>query len=216
VTEQNKAAVILKDRNDELESRRQRLKAFVENIEQICRSEELLRIKTEIHDIQNQKLILLLQYLRYGELPDSTSFNALRAGILHGKNSNSGMEADPQAMLDIIVGQHENIGVKIHINGTLPPERDRAVALAQILREAAANSVKHGYANEVHARITDNDSKYIMRVIDNGTRPAANIIEGSGIAGMRRCAETLGGKLHITASPRFTLTVTIPCVKEVM
>ena len=216
VTEQNKAAMILKDRNDELESRRQRLKVFVENIEQICRSEELLRIKTEIHDVQNQKLILLLQYLRYGELPDSTSFDALKTGIMHRTSENISMAADPQALLDIIVSRHESIGVNIHVDGKLPPERVIAIALTQILQEAAANSVKHGYANEIYVGILDNNVKYTMCVTDNGTRFAENIKEGSGVAGMRRRAETCGGKLEITTSPRFTLTVAIPYAKEVV
>jgi signal transduction histidine kinase len=210
VTEQNKAAIILKDRNVELESRRQRLKAFVENIEQICRAEELLRIKTEIHDVQNKKLILLLQYLRYGELPDSTSFDALKTGILQGTCANADMAVDPQAMLDIIVGQHESIGVKININGNLPPQREGAIALAQILQEAAANSVAHGYASEIHVRIMDNNGKYTMRVTDNGKRLVTDVKEGSGIAGMRRCAETCGGTLGISTAPCFTVTAQIP------
>jgi hypothetical protein len=212
VTEQNKAAMILRDRHIELESQRQRLKTCVENIEDICRSEELIRVKTEIHDAQNHKLILLLQYLRYGELPDSTSFGDLKASILRGTYAKGEMSADPQAMLDIIVDQHESIGVKINVTGNLPPERDIALVLVQILQEAAANSVTHGYANEVYTQFTENEKEYTMRVTDNGTRLVTYTKEGSGIAGMRRIVETLGGTLGISTDPRFTVTAEIPVI----
>ena len=113
-------------------------------------------------------------------------------------------------MLDIIVDQHESIGVKINVTGKLPPERDIALVLVQILQEAAANSVTHGYANEVYTQFTENENEYTMRVTDNGTRLVTYTKEGSGIAGMRRIVETLGGTLGISTDPRFTVTAEIP------
>jgi signal transduction histidine kinase len=92
----------------------------------------------------------------------------------------------------------------------MPPEQDTALALAQILQEATANAVMHGYANEVCADITDDGRCTAMRVTDNSTLPLYEITEGSGIAGMRLRAEKLGGSLSIDTSPRFTLTVNIP------
>ena len=210
VTGQNEAATILKDRQRELEQRQQNLKAFIENIDRLCRAEELLRVKKVIHDAQNQKLIRLLQYLRYGELPDDTSFEALKAGMLRGTYAQGDIVADPRAMLATMERQYGDIGVKIELMGNLPAEGDIALILVQILQEAAANAVTHGHANEVFARVTDGGSKYVMQVTDNGAQPVAEVKEGSGLAGMRRYAQGLGGSLDISASPRFTLTVTIP------
>ena len=213
VTEQDNAALILKDRNDELEARRQRLKTLVENIEETCRSEELLRVKTEIHNAQNQKLIMLLQYLRYGELPDSTSFESLKDSILHDTYAKVDTTADPRVMLNIIISQHESMGIKIHINGNLPLENDIALVFVQIVQEAAANSVKHGYASEVHVRIMDNDDNYTMHINDNGTRIMTNTKEGSGIAGMRRQLAKVDGMLSIASTPGFTLTAVVPAAQ---
>ena len=214
VTGQNKAAAVLKDRQNELEARQRRLEAFIENIEELCRVEELLRVKKEIHDAQNQKLIRLLQYLRYGELPDDISLESLKTGIHYGAYAQDDPAADPPAMLAILERQYGDIGVKIELSGELPAERDTALVLAQILQEAAANAVAHGHANEIYARVTKDDGKYVMGVTDNGAQPAADVKEGSGLAGMRRDAEKLGGRLDVSVSPRFTLSVTVPARSE--
>ena len=210
VTEQDKAAMILKERHEELELQQQKLKVFVANVEEICRSEEILRAKTEVHNTQNQKLITLLQYLRYGETPDSASFEFLKDSILSDTYAKADTAVDPRAILSIITNQYESMGIKICVDGNLPNEKDCALVFVQILQEAAANSVKHGYASELRVRITGNGSKYVMRVTDNGTRPVTYITEGVGITGMRRHAESVGGALGISTDPCFAVTAEIP------
>ena len=210
VTEQDKAAAVLRDRHDELNEQQQKLKAFVDNIEEVCRSEEMLRVKTEIHDTQNKRLITLLLYLRYGELPDSTSFESLKDSILKSVYAKADPMADPRAMLNIIVGEYESIGIKIRIDGSFPFEKDIAIVFVQVLQEAAANSVRHGYASEVYVSFMDEESKHIMRVADNGTRPVTDVKEGVGIANMRRQLTELSGTLSIAFTPGFTLTASVP------
>ena len=212
VTEQDRAAATLKERHKELQVQRERLRVLVDNIEENCRAEELLRIKTGIHDAQNHKLIMLLQYLRYGELPKGTSFAELKASLLPSLRADADMEADPQATVDALAAQYERAGVKIHINGALPQDRETAAAFAQILMEAAANAVKHGYASEVYADITngaDGGHAAAISITDNSTLPPRQIREGSGIASMRRQAEKLGGTIEIQSLPRFTVTAQI-------
>jgi len=210
VTEQDKATLLLMAMHNELELRREKLKALVESIESTCRSEELLRVKTVIHDEQNKKMIPLLQYLRYKELPDSETFDSLRAEILRGmQKSGDDNKTDPKVMLDAIINQYFRMGVKICLVGSLPPEREISEALMQILLESVANAVRHGYAREVDAVITDDSRLVTMQVTDNSTLPPREIIEGSGIAGMRRRAERLGGSLEIFTVPRITLLVRI-------
>jgi signal transduction histidine kinase len=210
VTEQNRENRLLREKHRELEQRQKQLKAFIKNIEESCRLENLLRIRTELHDTHNAKLTTLLQYLRYGQLPQNESFDALSASVLRGIKEPVAAPADPQAMLDGLIGNYGRKGVQISLSANLPPTPDTALALAQILQEAAANAVTHGYANEVCADITDGGGYTAMRVTDNSTLPLYEITEGSGIAGMRLRAEKLGGSLSIDTSPRFTLTVNIP------
>ena len=212
VTEQNRENLVLQETRRELEERQKQLTALVKDIEEICRARELLRVKTGIHDKQNEKLTALLQFIRSGQLPDSESFAAMKAGVLSSLRETG--PADPYAMLDAIVDQYGRQGVKIGLDGNLPPEQDVASALVQILQETAANAVIHGYASGITAEISCDNDAVIMRVANNGAPPPKEIREGSGIAGMRRRAETFGGCLSICASPSFALSVTIPLRSE--
>jgi signal transduction histidine kinase len=210
VTEQNRENLLLREKHRELEQRQKQLKAFVKNTEESCRMENLLRIRTELHDTHNAKLTTLLQYLRYGQLPENESFDALSVSVLRGIKEPEAVPADPKAMLDDIVGHYGRTGVTITLTGNMPPDQDTALALAHILQEAAANAGTHGYANEVCADRACDGRHTVMRVTDNSPLPLYEITEGSGIAGMRHRAEKLGGSLGIDTSPRFTLTVNIP------
>ena len=210
ITEQDKAAALLKDRHIELEMRREQLKALVDNIEETCRSENLLRLKTNLHDAHNTKLTTLLQYLRYGQLPEDESFDTLSKSALYDLKETKPVLADPKAELSAITGQYRRKGVEIQVTGDLPPEHDFAMTFVRILQEAAANAVLHGYAGEITVWLMFGDGKYTMRVTDNGARIITSVKEGSGITGMRQRAEAFGGKLYIETSPRFTLTAMIP------
>ncbi|MDR0491653.1 MAG: hypothetical protein LBH28_10470 [Oscillospiraceae bacterium] len=210
VTEQNRESLLLREKRRELEQRQKQLRAFIKNIEESCRLENLLRIRTELHDTHNAKLTTLLQYLRYGQLPEGGSFDAIRKSVLRGIKDTEAAPPDPKAMLDDIIGHYGRKGVTISLTGNMPPEQDAALALAYILQEATANAVTHGYANEVCADITDDGPCTVMRITDNSALPLYEITEGSGIAGMRLRAEKLGGSLSIDTSPQFTLTVNIP------
>ena len=210
VSEQDKAAAMLKEKHAELKGQRERLRALVENIEEIRRTEEQLRIKTKIHDEQNKKMAMLLGFLRYGELPDGTSYEVLRESLLRGMREEGDPETGPEETLDIVALQYGLAGVSIILNGALPQCRGAARAFAQIISEAAANAVRHGYANEVRAEITHENDHACLRVTDNSALPPKEVREGSGIAGMRSMAEGLGGSLTVGYSPGFTLTAIIP------
>ena len=209
ITEQNRVNLILREKQTELESQQDKLKSFLENIEENSRTGELLRIKTELHAEQNEKLAVLLQYLRYGQTRNGESPAIAGASILRGAKKMETASAQPEVLLDAIATQYESIGVKIIVTGELPFERDIAAALVQILREAAANAVMHGVASEIHAEIATDVNEISMRVTDNSGLPPKELREGSGIAGMRSCAEKLGGSLEISTVPRFTVAVKI-------
>jgi signal transduction histidine kinase len=210
ITEQNRGNLILREKQIELESQQDKLKSFIEDLEEYSRTEELLRIKTEIHDEQNEKLAVLLQYLRYEKMPDGESLAALRTGILRGAKKIETASSQPESLLEAITAQYESIGVKIIITGKLPFERDISAALVQILREATANSVIHGIADEVYVEITMDVNSVSMRVTDNSNLPTKVIREGNGIAAMRSRADKLGGTLTAEAVEGFMLFVMIP------
>ena len=209
VTEQSRVNLLLRDRQDELNTQQEQLKEWIENVEKIRRSEELLRIKTELHDAQNQKLTALLQYLRQGQWPPDDILETAGANLVTGIKEPGSASADPRAELSALIDGYEQAGVTIRLGGTLPDDSEIAHALVFILREAAANAVIHGYASEVQAKITNENHCSILCITDNSTLPLKEVREGSGISNMRRRLAAVGGKLEIAVDPRFTVTAVI-------
>ncbi len=236
VTDLNRANLLLREAQAELKDRHQKLVSSIANIDKICRAQEMLRIKNEIHDAQNRKLTLLLQYLRYGELPHGETLAAIKEGVLRGSGEDAAVQVNPHAMLGTVIEQYERIGVKTIIQGALPDERETARVFAQAIQEALANSVKHGYANRVYVRFTDDGHWITMRVTDNSTLPPREVVAGGGFSDIRLNAERAGGTMTAAYEPatgwvdmpgmpesadqgpgvatrygnRFTLTVTLP------
>ena len=210
VTEQHRINRELQEKHRKLEAQQVKLRNFVANIEEISRSEELLRIKTEAHDAQNKKLTILLRYLRHGGSPDIETFSTLSESLINSINKPEETSENPQSELDMLVNIYERADINIRLTGDLPYVQNIAAAMVYVLREAAANAVIHGYADKIYVWFMYSDGKCVMRVTDNSKQILIKIKEGSGISGMRRQLEKLGGKLYIETSPRFTLTAAVP------
>jgi len=210
MSEQHRANILSREKQVVLKTRQEQLKIFIKNIEEISRTEELFRIKTEAHDAQNKKLTVLLRYLRNGEYPDRETLATLGESLLESIQKNIEISENPQAELDIFINIYEQAGIYIRLTGDLPSDKNTASVMLYVLREAAANAVIHGYADKIYVWFMYNDGKCVMRVTDNSTQLLIKITEGGGIAGMRRQLEKVGGKLYINTSPRFTLTAVIP------
>ena len=215
VTQLDYANSLLQEKNNELEARQMELKSFIENIEETCHSEELLKLKTETHDTIGQRLTLLLRCLRQGELPDKLSLSSILSDLADLSDLQRGPDEtkampNPQAELDSLVESYRYAGVDISLNAALPPDKKISAALVLILREAAANAVIHGHADKVFAWLMCDKENCTMRITDNSAKITTVIKEGGGIFGMRRQLEKLGGKLFIDTAARFALIVTVP------
>ncbi len=78
---------------------------------------------------------------------------------------------------------------------------------ARVAREAVTNSCRRAQAHRVDIRITrqtggDGAAWTEMLVTDDGGAAREGYLEGTGIPGMRRDMEELGGSLEVVASPR--------------
>jgi hypothetical protein len=209
VTEENRVNLLLREQKIELSAQREQLQAYIETVEGIKHSEELLNFKTKAHDAQNQKLTMLLRYLRQGEMPPVDVLDAAGASLLTNIQK-SAESADVNTELETLTAAYGQTGVKIILDGVLPSDSKIALALINILREAAANAALHGCADEIYVTLINEGESIMMRISDNSAIPLKTIREGSGIAEIRRQLEVLGGTLDIDAEEGFTLTATVP------
>ena len=209
VTDLDRINKLLHEKHLDLKEQEKQLKDLAGDLEEIARSEELLRVKAEAHNAENRKLTLLLQHLRHGGQFDKEIFSELGESLRSSIVPEQAPKV-PSDEMEVLIDTYEKAGIHIQTAGELPENRDIASALVYILREAAANAVIHGYAEKIFVSFETYNNNSIMCVTDNLTRRPSVVREGSGITGMRRRLEKLDGKLDIETSPEFKLSVTIP------
>jgi signal transduction histidine kinase len=95
------------------------------------------------------------------------------------------------------------------------------LAVYRIVQEALTNIAKHAQAGRVQVEVRHQPRMLRVRVHDNGrgfdvATALASRDRGLGLFGMQERAQLVGGRLHITSSPRqgTTVTVSIPLPPE--
>jgi signal transduction histidine kinase len=87
---------------------------------------------------------------------------------------------------------------------------DVDLAAYRIVQEALTNVLRHaGPGATARVRVREQRGRLLVEVADTGHGPGADgLAEGSGITGMRRRAEGLGGSVEVTARPGLGVQVT--------
>ncbi len=101
---------------------------------------------------------------------------------------------------------HARARVQMHVTGTNhPQDEDVERELTRIAREAVANAVRHGDAENIAVRLEFEGSMFGMEIRDDGRGFAGVPPDGSsghyGLTGMRERAEAIGATLTVESSP---------------
>lgn len=207
ITEYRKATTLLYNKNRILKERNVELKIMLENLDYLCRQEELVRIKGRVHDLLGHKISIMLRDLREQKFPDQDELVKFSESII---NELRYTHSDRRYDLEMLAKDFESLGVKVFVEGTLPEDEELDRIFFETAFEAVSNSVRHGYASEIHIRCISDGKNIKMTVSDNGVSTDAPIIEGEGFKGMRRKAEENGGSFSFSTDPVFTICISVP------
>ena len=58
--------------------------------------------------------------------------------------------------------------------------------------------------------VSDKNSKYTIKVTNDGEQPKGEIIEGGGLSGLRLLVERENGTMIIHSAPQFELLIELP------
>lgn len=214
VTEYAHAHDRLAQANHLLELAGKELQAQIEEVKKVADNAAYLRMRARVHDVIGQRLSILHRYLEEGRLDDESleQIDPLLRSI--AADLRRGGAGEPSEQLGDIVHAFGLVSVQIDVEGTLPQDARVAAAFLQIIREASTNATKHAQAHQVHVRLwqegTDAGAVAHMTISNDGSPAPVSYREGTGIPGMRRVAQDLGGSLEVRSAPPFTLAVSIP------
>ena len=191
--------------NAELEASQEELRASMETVREAAENQAMLRMRGRVHDVIGQRLSMLHRSLEDNAISDEQldQLKPLLSGILDDLATDTRVDAADQ--LEATVNAFALTGVTVSVDGALPADETQAKIVADCIREAATNAVKHALARNVNARI-DGAS---VTITNDGQQPSEPIRESTGLTNMRRTVESAGGTLEITLRP-FTLHIELP------
>lgn len=192
-------------------------------------AEERLRIMQDMHDGVGGRLAVLLQRLRLqpgdnqpltGEL--QSSLNDLRLiidslDVVNDENLAFALGALRQRVEPWLNESDIDLDWQVDVTTVSPLGPERTLTLYRIVQEALNNVVRHSNATSVCICIdTDSNGEHLnMLIADDGDGFDDVLIEGRGIANMRRRAESLRCALRTSASGQgATISLAVPLMPD--
>ncbi len=197
----------LNEQNNKIKNNNDELILGIENIEELEREKNLLKLKNKYHDILGQNLSILQQYLNKQSISQE-SFEKIKFMIKKMFIEIEDTE-DSNVNLQNLIKIHKNNGTNISVNGKLPQSKEISKVFFEIIREATTNAIKHAGSTNIFVEITETLEETTMIITNDGKKSNEFITENEGIKGMRRKVSKLNGIFYIQTVPQFSVNVLV-------
>ncbi|MGN1340722.1 MAG: hypothetical protein ACI4WS_10550 [Oscillospiraceae bacterium] len=198
----------LQKQSGELKNMYRELKTLSENVLEMTREQEILNLKSRLHDQMNMGVSAIRQILRQNTTSEKNAAAVMQfrraIQVLQEENACSGDDLE-EFIQDAAVS-----GIRVEITGDLPEEEDQLHLLLQVMREACVNAARHADASALYIAVEYTDSGVTLCITNDGKRPEAETIPRGGLADLGRCITRAGGSMEIQSLPAFVLKVTLP------
>ena len=198
----------LKAKSEDLAALNLRLRRHGENVDELTRSKERLETKARIHSELGQALLSTRRYLidETGEQAIPLELWQRNIAILR-REAVLKAEEQPLEMLKRIA---VSMGIAIEISGEFPKNETVQNLVVQAAAEALTNAIRHARATHLYISLEESEYFYAAHFKNDGSRPAAEIVEGGGLTSLRKKVEQSGGIMEVIGLPDFILTVMLP------
>lgn len=207
ITEEYELHQKLNDQNRKIKENNKQILLSIDNIEELEREKNLLKLKNKYHDILGQNLSILQQYLNRENISQE-NFEEIKFMIQKMFIDIEDTE-DTNTNLENLIKIHKKNGTDIVINGKLPQNKEVAKVFFEIIREATTNAIRHAGSSKVFVNIKETVEETYMIITNNGKKSNEFITENQGIKDMRRKIEKLGGMFYISTLPEFSVNISI-------
>lgn len=207
ITEVYKLHQKLNEQNKKLKENNKKILLSIDNIEELEKEKNLLKLKNKYHDILGQNLSILQQYLNKENITQE-NFEEIKFMIQKMFIDIEDTD-DTNANLENLIKVHKKNGTDIIIDGKLPQNKETAKVFFEIIREATTNAIRHAGSSKVFVNIKETLEETYMIITNDGRKPNEFITENQGIKDMRRKVKKLGGMFYISTVPEFSVNISI-------
>lgn len=207
ITEEYKLHQKLNGQNKKLKENNKKILLSIDNIEELEKEKNLLKLKNKYHDILGQNLSILQQYLNKENITQE-NFEEIKFMIQKMFIDIEDTD-DTNANLENLIKIHKKNGTDIIIDGKLPQNKETAKVFFEIIREATTNAIRHSGSSKVFVNIKETLEETYMIITNDGRKPNEFITENQGIKDMRRKVKKLGGMFYISTVPEFSVNISI-------
>lgn len=197
----------LNEQNRKLEENNKKILLSIDNIEELEKEKNLLKLKNKYHDILGQNLSILQQYLNKENITQE-NFEEIKFMIQKMFIDIEDTD-DTNANLENLIKIHKKNGTDIIIDGKLPQNKETAKVFFEIIREATTNAIRHAGSSKVFVKTRETLEETYMIITNDGRKPNEFITENQGIKDMRRKVKKLGGMFYISTVPEFSVNISI-------
>lgn len=207
ITEEYKLYQKLNGQNKKLKENNKKILLSIDNIEELEKEKNLLKLKNKYHDILGQNLSILQQYLNKENITQE-NFEEIKFMIQKMFIDIEDTD-DTNANLENLIKIHKKNGTDIIIDGKLPQNKETAKVFFEIIREATTNAIRHAGSSKVFVNIKETLEETYMIITNDGRKSNEFITENQGIKDMRRKVKKLGGMFYISTVPEFSVNISI-------
>lgn len=212
VTELHEKRQELKRQSRELKKMYRELKLLSENVQEATREQEILNMKSRLHDQMNMGVAAIRQMLRQNTTSEenAAAVTQFRRAIQVLQEENAYPQDDvTEFMRDAAVS-----GMEVKITGKLPEKEELIHLLLPVMREACVNAARHADAATLYIRAEQSGDAVTLRMTNDGKQPKGEIVPRGGLADLEKMLAEAGGTMQIQSQPVFMLTVTLPVGRQ--
>lgn len=212
VTELYEKRQKLQRQSRELKKMYRELKILSANVLEMTREEEILNLKSRLHDQMNMGVAAIRQILRQNTTSEenAAAIAQFRRVIQVLQEEN----AYPQDDIAEFIRDAEVSGIRVEITGDFPEEKEVLHLLLPVLREACVNAARHADASVLYITAERKSNAMRLLLTNDGRQPQQEVIPRGGLVDLGRMLAEAGGKIEIQSQPQFLLTVTLPIGTE--
>lgn len=212
VTELYEKRQELKRQSKELKKMYQELKILSENVQEATREQEILNMKSRLHDQMNMGVSAIRQMLRQNAASEenAAAVRQFRRAIQVLQEEN----AYPQDDVAEFIRDAAVSGVRVQITGELPEAEETMHLLLAVMREACVNAARHADATALYVAAEQSADAVTLYMTNDGEPPREKITPRGGLADLGKMLAEAGGSMEIRSAPSFMLTVTLPLCRR--